>query len=106
MPPEGSDQTERAAVPALLRELSAAEAALGRARAETSKLWEAARKILTDPCFQTLKHQGDIQRAVGEAELEESMLASSWQLFRGSLDRKLLAEVTRLAAGCVPWLGN
>ena len=87
---------------ASLKEHAAAEAAASRAKAETSKLWEVARKTLEAPRFQSLKRQSDLQRAIAEVELEESMQAESWKLFHGSLDKKVLGEITRMAAGCVP----
>ena len=81
-------------------ELAAAEAALNTAKGETLKLWNAAKSVLADPVFQVLKKQGDMQRKLAEVEFEESMQAASWQLLRGSVDKKALGEITRLAAGC------
>ncbi|CAE7465082.1 unnamed protein product [Symbiodinium necroappetens] len=82
-----------------VRPQKAAEAALSRAKAETVKLWEAARKTLGDRC-RSFKQQDAMQRTMAEVELEKSMLAASWKLFRDSLDKKELGEITRMAAGC------
>ena len=111
-------------------ENAAAEAALSRAKAETMKLWEAARKTLGDLRCRSFKQQDATQRTMAEVELEKSMLAAAWKLFRvlrhdcshhaaprtvrmcysyenqsqDSLDKKELGEITRMAAGCVSWL--
>jgi len=81
-------------------ENAAAEAALSRAKAETMKLWEAARKTLGDLRCRSFKQQDATQRTMAEVELEKSMLAAAWKLFRDSLDKKELGEITRMAAGC------
>ncbi|CAE7795186.1 unnamed protein product [Symbiodinium sp. CCMP2456] len=77
-----------------------AKATLSRAKAETIKLWEAARKTLGDPRCRSFRQQDAMQRTMAEVELEKSMLAASWKLFRDSLDKKELGEITRMAAGC------
>ncbi|CAE7907200.1 hypothetical protein AK812_SmicGene25050 [Symbiodinium microadriaticum] len=92
--PEAEDPQEP------VRPQNAAEAALSRAKAETMKLWEAARKTLGDPRVRSFKQQDAMQRTMAEVELEKSMLAASWKLFRDSLDKKELGEITRMAAGC------
>ena len=74
--PEAEDPQE------LVRPQNAAEAALSRAKAETLKLWEAARKTLGDPRCRSFKQQDAMQRTMAEVELEKSMLAASWKLFR------------------------
>mmetsp|Transcript_1781 Transcript_1781/g.3198 ORF Transcript_1781/g.3198 Transcript_1781/m.3198 type:complete len:267 (+) Transcript_1781:64-864(+) len=81
-------------------ELRAAQTAAAKAKADTSKLWEAARHKLEEAPFLELSQKGDLQRAWAEVEFEQARQAEAWRLLKESLDRTMLGEITRMAAGC------